>query len=403
MPLPQLSIYRNKNGNPLVSNINEPNATRVNGSIPMLRGGGTPQSRYSDQQAQLASRSQYDQEVADATASRQLQQQILNAPQVGMSEDMQQRINNAIEQNIKAGQQDMRIGANAIQAKYANQQLGDLLSANTANAGLMQRGVEAQQNAQNQQMELQQKQSVLNSPGQGLSRHFESTANGIMAIDPLTGIAKPVMGADGKPLTRAQNDLDLQQKIMDMRMGGKTAQAVEQGTALLPIKQQEANIKNQSELSKTESIKARDALGTLDLLKEAEKYINDSTGSGIGASVDSAQAFFGGTNKGAIAASQLGMIGGHLTSKMPRMEGPQSDKDAALYKQMAGSLGDPTVPVATKKANMQTMRSLNQKYAAYNPELQQQPNTTQQAIPPAPAGVNPARWAAYQAHINGGQ
>jgi len=34
MPFPQLSIYRDKKGNPLVSNMNEPNAVPLTGKIP---------------------------------------------------------------------------------------------------------------------------------------------------------------------------------------------------------------------------------------------------------------------------------------------------------------------------------------------------------------------------------
>ena len=48
---------------------------------------------------------------------------------------------------------------------------------------------------------------------------------------------------------------------------------------------------------------------------------------------------------------------------MPRMEGPQSDKDTALYRQMAGQIGDSTVPTSTRKAALGTIKNLHQKYA----------------------------------------
>jgi hypothetical protein len=45
------------------------------------------------------------------------------------------------------------------------------------------------------------------------------------------------------------------------------------------------------------------------------------------------------------------------------MTGPQSDADVKLYKEMAGQIGDSTIPAAEKKAAMKTIRILNQKYA----------------------------------------
>ena len=48
---------------------------------------------------------------------------------------------------------------------------------------------------------------------------------------------------------------------------------------------------------------------------------------------------------------------------MPKMSGPQSDKDVALYKEMAGKLGDPTVPSSQKRNAMQTLYDLQAKYA----------------------------------------
>ena len=48
----------------------------------------------------------------------------------------------------------------------------------------------------------------------------------------------------------------------------------------------------------------------------------------------------------------------------PRMEGPQSDKDVALYRQMAGQIGDSSVPAAQKKAALQVIRQLHARYSA---------------------------------------
>lgn len=54
-------------------------------------------------------------------------------------------------------------------------------------------------------------------------------------------------------------------------------------------------------------------------------------------------------------------------SKMPKMSGPQSDSDVKLYKQMAGQIGDPTIPVETRQAAIDTIRKINERYAGVAP------------------------------------
>lgn len=106
---------------------------------------------------------------------------------------------------------------------------------------------------------------------------------------------------------------------------------------------------------------ANKALGIID---EADKLLNDATGSYVGAGVDLAGQAIGKSTKGAQATAKLKAVEGSLMMAQPRMEGPQSDKDAALYKQMAGQIGDPTIPVETRRAALQTIRDINQKYAS---------------------------------------
>lgn len=48
---------------------------------------------------------------------------------------------------------------------------------------------------------------------------------------------------------------------------------------------------------------------------------------------------------------------------MPRFEGPQSDKDTQFYKEAAGDLANPSKPVETRMAALETLRALNEKYA----------------------------------------
>ena len=108
----------------------------------------------------------------------------------------------------------------------------------------------------------------------------------------------------------------------------------------------------------------RDATEAMGIIQQALPLINKSTSSGVGTHVDEANAYlFGKALPGAQAASSLKVLGGALVSKMPKMSGPQSDKDVLLYKEMAGRLGDSTVPASSKQEAMQTLYDLQAKYA----------------------------------------
>lgn len=115
----------------------------------------------------------------------------------------------------------------------------------------------------------------------------------------------------------------------------------------------------------------QDAQDAMMILQQAAPLVDQSTQSGIGNIADIGAGFLGMSTKGAEAADQLKVLGGALVSKMPKMTGPQSDKDVQLYKEMAGRLGDPTVPAERKKAAMRTIMDLQAKYAGTQPaELQ---------------------------------
>lgn len=82
------------------------------------------------------------------------------------------------------------------------------------------------------------------------------------------------------------------------------------------------------------------------------------TSSGIGSLQDSVAGFFGYAPDGAAEAAKLKAIGGALVSKIPRMEGPQSDKDVDNYIKMAGQIGDDTVPIEVRKAALDAVEYL---------------------------------------------
>ena len=122
--------------------------------------------------------------------------------------------------------------------------------------------------------------------------------------------------------------------------------------------------------------------GAGNVIDQAEKILTGQTkptASGIGALADVAGSVVGYAPRGAAQADQLKAIGGQLVSKMPRMEGPQSDRDVQLYTQMAGQIGDATIPISRRLAALQTVKSIVQKYEPINqssqsPQQNAQPN-----------------------------
>ncbi|MFE6189977.1 hypothetical protein ACFQ6U_36855, partial [Streptomyces sp. NPDC056465] len=74
------------------------------------------------------------------------------------------------------------------------------------------------------------------------------------------------------------------------------------------------------------------------------------------------------STEGAKATAGLNVLAAKLVGKVPRFEGPQSDKDVMLYRQAAGDLANPQLPVGTRMAALQTMRDLNTSYAT-SPQL----------------------------------
>ena len=106
------------------------------------------------------------------------------------------------------------------------------------------------------------------------------------------------------------------------------------------------------------------AQNVLSLTQQAEQILSSgkATGSGIGSLLDTGASWFGVSTEGAQGTAQLSTIAGQLVAQMPRMEGPQSDKDVQMYKQMAGDLSNASLPVATRMAALRQMQSLNEKY-----------------------------------------
>ena len=132
--------------------------------------------------------------------------------------------------------------------------------------------------------------------------------------------------------------------------------------------------------------KVSDAKDVLGLLDEVDALLPKSTGSYGGVAADAIAGAFGGSTEGAKTVAQLKALQGALVSKMPKMSGPQSDKDVLLYREMAGQVGDATIPVAQRQAASSIIRKLNEKYAGMPEGSSKKDGKTGDWSPP-PGGV----------------
>ena len=123
-----------------------------------------------------------------------------------------------------------------------------------------------------------------------------------------------------------------------------------------------------------------EAKESLQLINQAEKLLDTATGSLTGTGIDVLAGSVGWSTPGAQSASKLKAIQGALVAKMPKMSGPQSDKDVLLYREMAAQVGDSTIPVDTRKAALDTLREIQERYAKVEPGSSIQ-------VPMLPTGV----------------
>jgi hypothetical protein len=161
--------------------------------------------------------------------------------------------------------------------------------------------------------------------------------------------------------------------------------------------------------NKDQMQRGNDATSVMELTDEAAPLIDQAPGSYFGAAANQLGRVVGMDTDATKAQAQLDVLSGSLISKMPKMSGPQSDKDVALYKAMAGNLNDPTLPASAKTAAMKTLRLLNERYATgYKGQGGQSPGIQPAASGPAVGSVdgghmflggdpgNPASWKRVQ-------
>lgn len=157
-----------------------------------------------------------------------------------------------------------------------------------------------------------------------------------------------------------------------------------------------ADLKNSKEAAQ----QGKDASDVISILNQARPLLNNATGSYAGTAVDKAAQVFGLSTTGAEAGAQLKALQGALVSKMPKMSGPQSDKDVLLYREMAGQIGDPTIPANQRLAAMKTVEELHRKYVpqtdvAGQPQQQPQAQQPQQRTVSRTGTINGRRVVQY--------
>ena len=102
------------------------------------------------------------------------------------------------------------------------------------------------------------------------------------------------------------------------------------------------------------------------ILDEIEKVIPQTSGGAVGGALNWVKGQANISDETTKANTKISAAGASLMMNMPRMEGPQSDKDVALYREQIGKLNSPTTPIGDKKAAVQVIRALNKQYASQN-------------------------------------
>ena len=129
-------------------------------------------------------------------------------------------------------------------------------------------------------------------------------------------------------------------------------------------------------------------------LEEAEGILNQrkASGSWAGAGWGKLKSSgFGVSDEQTQADSELRLLGDTLAGNVPRFEGPQSDADRKYYISMAGSLGDNTIPIDDRLANVKRMKNMRDR--AGTPDWN--PNN-----PPPLPGQNPNQFDELNKALN---
>jgi hypothetical protein len=168
----------------------------------------------------------------------------------------------------------------------------------------------------------------------------------------------PNMG--GQSNVSAQGGTAQQVKGVDEKFVPAVQSQYQYNPSLSPKANQEQAVKFAETLSKNQT----NAKDSFDLMKAASNLLSSEAPSSgrLSNIVTGTREFFGGGGEASKADAQLNLLSGALTMKQPRFEGPQGVLDVTLYQKLAGDLGNPNLPIASRLATLDQMVNLQKKY-----------------------------------------
>ena len=189
------------------------------------------------------------------------------------------------------------------------------------------------------------------SPADQINMQFEGKFGGY-------GSGMPNMG--GQPNVGAQGGTAPQVKGVDEKFVPVVMPQYQYNPQLSLKQNQELSLKfNEKNLNNISNAK-----DSFDLMKAASNLLSSEAPSSgrLSNIVTGTREFFGGGGEASKADAQLNLLSGALTMKQPRFEGPQGVLDVTLYQKLAGDLGNPNLPIASRLATLDQMVNLQKKY-----------------------------------------
>lgn len=191
-------------------------------------------------------------------------------------------------------------------------------------------------------------------------------------VDPITGKVRKIGDKSQSPDSKASNALGWANyglagerlKLDKESAGGMTYEKDAAGNIVaLPKRPTMAGPVQAVPVRGLTNPAQKDAGDALALIEQARELIPKATSSAIGTGVDMGLGAFGVSTKSADNASKLKALEGALVAKMPKMSGPQSDKDVAMYRQMAGEIGNPMTPASRRLAALDEIEKIQRRYS----------------------------------------
>ncbi len=137
----------------------------------------------------------------------------------------------------------------------------------------------------------------------------------------------------------------------------------------------------------SEAVNVITASQTNEIIQETKKILPQATSGIFQRGVSGSASLAGISTSMDQADRQLQILGGKLTSSVPRFEGPQSNYDVELYKKMAGDIANPNVPYKSRLAALREIEKLNNKYMKKSPAKSQAPAGQNQPMQKPAQGI----------------